>query len=269
MSYAVGRTGSCSPKPCAKLPLKVSDCTEKKEIFVLYRQIKRKLIADIQSGTSAPGAALPNETELARRFNVSIGTVRRAVDELVAEHVLIRQQGRGTFVGKLDRERFMFQFFKIARRDGTSEFPQVRLHAFSKGRASVEEAQALALHGDHAVFRIDNVLLLGGKPVIHDHIVISSTMFAELSEELFTQRSGTIYGLYQSAFGVTVVEADERARAELVNAKSAELLGLSTGQPVLRIERVAYTFDRRPAEFRISVVDTCDFDYVSRVRDAN
>jgi GntR family transcriptional regulator len=235
---------------------------------VLYRQIKRQLIADIQSGAAAPGAALPNETELARRFNVSIGTVRRAVDELVAEHVLVRQQGRGTFVGKLDRERFMFQFFKIAGRDGTSEFPQVRLHAFTRSRASQEEAQALGLHGTQAVFCIDNVLLLKGRPVIHDHIVIAAAMFPDLSEELFTQRSATIYGLYQATFGITVVEADERVRAELVNAKSAGLLGLSAGMPVLRIERVAYTFDRRPAEFRISVVDTYEFDYVSRMRDA-
>lgn len=235
---------------------------------MLYRQIKRQLIADIQSGAAAPGAALANETELARRFKVSIGTVRRAVDELVAEHVLVRQQGRGTFVGKLDRERFMFQFFKIAGREGTSEFPQVRLHAFTRSRASQEEAQALGLHGTQAVFCIDNVLLLKGRPVIHDHIVIAAAMFPDLTEELFTQRSATIYGLYQTAFGITIVEADERVRAELVSAKSAELLGLAAGLPVLRIERVAYTFDRRPAEFRISVVDTRDVDYVSRMRDA-
>ena len=235
---------------------------------MLYRQIKRQLIADIQSGAAAPGAALANETELARRFKVSIGTVRRAVDELVAEHVLVRQQGRGTFVGELDRERFMFQFFKIAGRDGTSEIPQVRLHAFTRSRASQEEAQALGLHGTQAVFCIDNVLLLKGRPVIHDHIVIAAAMFPDLTEELFTQRSATIYGLYQTAFGITIVEADERARAELVNVKSAELLGLSAGMPVLRIERVAYTFDRKPAERRISVVDTRDVDYVSRMRDA-
>jgi GntR family transcriptional regulator len=233
---------------------------------VLYRQVKRQLIADIQSGVAAPGAALPNETDLARRFEVSIGTVRRAVDELVAEHILVRQQGRGTFVGKLDRDRFMFQFFKIAGRDGTSEFPQVRLHAFTKSRATQEEAQALGLHGAQSVYCIDNVLLLKGRPVIHDHIVIAATMFPGLTKDVFTQRSGTIYGLYQSGFGVTIVEADERVRAELVNDKSARLLGLSVGAPVLRIERVAYTFDRKPAEYRISIIDTDDFDYVSRMR---
>ena len=80
---------------------------------MLYRDVKQKLVADIVSGAVPPGGGLPSETELAKRFGVSIGTIRRAVDEMVAEHVLVRQQGRGTFVGKLDKERFMFQFFKI------------------------------------------------------------------------------------------------------------------------------------------------------------
>lgn len=234
---------------------------------MLYRQVKRQLINDIQSGLAAPGAALPNERDLALRFNVSIGTVRRAVDELVAEHVLIRQQGRGTFVGKLDRERFMFQFFKIAPRDGPSEFPDVRLHRFSKSSATQAEAQALGLHGAQSVFRIDNVLHLKGHPVIHDRIAIAVAMFPGLTKAAFAARTTTIYGHYQSAFGVTIVEADERVRAELVSPESAELLNLDAATPVLCIDRVAYTFDRKPAEFRTSIVDTRHFDYVSRMRE--
>ena len=246
----------------------VRDDFKRDNLIVLYRQVKQQLIADIQSGIAAPGAALANETDLARRFNVSIGTLRRAVDELVAEHILVRQQGRGTFVGKLDRERFMFQFFKIAGRNGVSEFPQVRLHTFARARATREEAQALSLHGAQSVFCIDNVLLLQDRPVIHDHIVIAASMFAGLTKDVFLKRVATIYGLYQSAFGITIVEADERVRAELVSSESARFLGLPAGTPVLRIERVAYTFDRKPAEFRISVVDTRNVDYVSRMRDA-
>lgn len=235
---------------------------------VLYREVKRHLIADIQSGRVAPGGALPNESELAKRFNVSIGTVRRAVDELVADNILVRQQGRGTFVGRQDRERFMFQFFKIAGRDGSREFPQVRLHAFAKSRASPEEALALALHGAQPVYRIDNVLSLKGRPVIYDRIVIAASLFAGLTKSVFEQRSGTIYELYQTAFGVTVVGADERMRAEIADEVSAQLLGLSAGAPVLRIERVAFTFDQKPAEYRVSVVDTREFDYVSRMQPA-
>lgn len=235
-------------------------------IPVLYREVKRLLIADIQSGRVPPGGVLPNEGELARRFSVSIGTLRRAVDELVADNILVRQQGRGTFVGKQDRERFMFQFFKIAGRDGTREFPQVRLQAFAKSRATREEAQALALHGAPPVYRIENVLSLKGRPVIHDQIVIAASLFPGLTQCVFEQRSGTIYELYQTAFGVTVVGADERMRADIVAQPSAQLLGLLAGAPVLRIERVALTFGDKPVEYRVSVVDTREFDYVSRMR---
>lgn len=234
--------------------------------MALYRDIKSQLIADIESGVVPPGGALPNESELARRFEVSIGTIRRAVDELVADHILVRQQGRGTFVGKLDRDRFMFQFFKIEGRDGRREFPQLRLHAFARARASAEEARMLGIAAGTAVFCIDNILSLQGRPVIHDHIVIDARSFAGLSAESFAGRDGTIYELYQSGFGITIVGADERVRAEAVDAPSAALLGLPAGTPVLRIERVARTFDHKPAEFRISTVDSRDFDYVSQLR---
>ena len=219
---------------------------------MLYRRVKRQLITDIQSGLAAPGAALPSEADLARRFEVSIGTVRRAVDELVAEHVLVRQQGRGTFVGKLDRERFMYQFFKIAPREGPGEFPDVRMLGFCKSNATQSEAMTLKLQG---------------QPVIHDHIVIAQQMFPGLTQAKFAARTSTIYGFYQTDFGITIVEADERVRAETASEESTRQLNLPSGSPILRIERTAYTFDRQPAELRISVVDTRHFDYVSRPRD--
>lgn len=240
--------------------------TGRSGVAVLYLEIKRQLIADIQSAQVAPGGALPSESALAERFNVSIGTVRRAVDELVAENILIRQQGRGTFVGRQDRERFMFQFFKIAGRDGSRDFPQVKLHAFAKSKATLEEASALGLQGTPPVYRIHNVLSLKGRAVIHDHIVIAAAMFPGLTKTLFERRSGTIYELYQTAYGVTIVGANERMRAEATDALTAQLLGLANDLPVLRIERVAFTFDQKPAELRISTVDTRDFDYVSQMQ---
>jgi GntR family transcriptional regulator len=232
---------------------------------MLYREVKRKLIADISSGAVPPGGALANETDLAKRFGVSIGTVRRAVDELVADHLLVRQQGRGTFVGKLDRERFMFQFFKIARRDGPPEFPEVKLLTLGRSRATQAEARLLGIAVGAAVYRIDNVLSLQGRPLMHDRIVLDASLFTGLTKAQFEQREGTIYELYQTAFGVTVVGAEERVQAVAVAKDSAELLSLSEGSPALRIERIAFTFDQKPAELRVSIVDTRDADYVSRL----
>lgn len=240
---------------------------------ILYRVVRRQLIADIRSGVFPPGGMLPNETDLARRFAVSVGTVRRAVTELVADNVLVRQQGRGTFVGRLDRERDMFQFLKIAARNGARggarEFPDVRLHAFARSRAAPHEAQALALQAGENVYRIENVLSLQGRAVIHDRIVIAMALLPGLDRRMFESRSGTIYGLYQSAFGLTIVGADERLRVDAAAPDSAALLGLAPGAPVLRIERLALTFDRQPVELRVSIVDTREFDYVSNLQPAN
>lgn len=232
---------------------------------MLYREVKRKLIADISSGAVPPGGALANETDLAKRFGVSIGTVRRAVDELVADHILLRQQGRGTFVGKLDRERFMFQFFKITRRNSPPEFPDVKLLAMTKSRATPAEARLLGLANAAPVFRIDNQLSLQGRALMHDRIVLDAVLFAGLTKAKFDHREGTIYELYQSAFGVTVVGAEERVQAVALSAESAAVLGVAAGSPVLRIERIAFTFDQKPAELRLSIVDTSDADYVSRL----
>jgi len=232
---------------------------------MLYREVKQKLVADIVSGAAPPGGSLANESELAKRFGVSIGTVRRAVDELVADHILVRQQGRGTFVGKLDKERFMFQFFKIVGRDGAREFPQVKLLSFERSRATQHEAKILDVVAGAAVFRIENALSLGGCTVIHDSLVISATRFSRLTKAQFMTREGTIYELYQTAFGVTVVGADEHIRAEPASAASAVVLGIPEASPVLRIERIAFTFAQEPAEYRVSVVNTRDFDYAARL----
>ena len=144
----------------------------------------------------------------------------------------------------------------VAKGGGCKDHKEIDLH-----RIPTQDPQVFYDHLDR--FACD----LKDQPIIHDQIVIAQAMFPGLTRAQLTARSNTIYGLYQSAFGVTVVEADERVRAELASAESAHHLRLAVGSPVLRIERTAYTFDRKPAEWRISVVDTRHFDYVSRQRD--
>ena len=235
----------------------------------LYQAIKLQLIEDIESGAVAPGDVLPNERDLASRFEVAIGTLRRAVDELVAEGILVRQQGRGTFVRRQDREQFMYQFFKITARDGVKEFPKVQTHSFAKARASQEEAKALGLQTGQAVIRICNVLSLAEQSVIIDQIVIAQTLFEGLTRKMFESRPSTIYEHYQSVFGVTVVGGTERARAIACDEFSAQMLGLEVGQPVLRLERIAHTFGGKPAEYRTSIVNTDHFDYVSNLQSSS
>src|SRR3954468_12935586 len=106
----------------------------------LYRVVKRSLLSAIESGTYPPGETLPSETEIAGAMGVSIGTLRRAVDELAAEHILVRRQGRGTFVATHNTDRFLFQFFHVEREDGLREAPRVDLVSFERVHADGEPA---------------------------------------------------------------------------------------------------------------------------------
>jgi GntR family transcriptional regulator len=229
----------------------------------LYKEIKRLLLETLSTGEWKPGAAIPPEWKLAERFEVAIGTVRKAVDELVVENILIRQQGRGTFVAAHNRARLMFHFFHIVRDDGTKQTPDVEMLSFKAGRADEEEAQHLAIAVGAKVFRIRNVLKLAGEPIIFDAIVISQARFPKLTAAQFKNRPNTIYHLYQNAFGITVVRSAERLRARLADAESAGVLQTAPLAPLLEIRRVALTFNDAPVEFRRSLVNTEHHEYFS------
>jgi GntR family transcriptional regulator len=237
----------------------------------LYRQVKTALLRLLESGQLAPGQLLPNEAQLAQGLQVSIGTLRKAVDELVHEHILVRRQGKGTFVALHTNDRFMFQFFHIEPRPDVfdsrmvqeREYPVVDNIAFASGQADENEAYALRIRVGDAVWRIDNALRLGGKCIIHDRIIIAAALFKGLTEKRFQERPSTIYNLYQTDHGISVIRAQERARAVSASHDVARVLGVRTGTPILEVHRVAITFGERPVELRISSINTQTHDYVS------
>lgn len=232
----------------------------------LFRVVKRSLLRAIESGAAAPGAALPSETELAQAMGVSIGTLRRAVDELTAEHILVRRQGRGTFVATHNVDRFLFQFFHVEREDGLHEVPQVDLLSFERGRIDEEAAAALSVReGDPAIV-IENRLSLQGRAVIHDRLVLPAALFRGLTEAKFARRPSTIYHLYQTEYGITVVRAHERARAVPCERAIARVLALAPGAPVLKVRRTALTFGDKPVEYRVSTLNTAHHEYVSTLQ---
>jgi GntR family transcriptional regulator len=228
----------------------------------LYRMVKRSLLSAIEGGRYAAGGALPSEPALAAALGVSIGTLRHAVDELVAEHILVRRQGRGTFVALHNADRFLFQFFHVERGDGLREVPHVELVAFDRVRVDDEPAQALGIRAGDPAIQIDNRLLLQGRAVIHDRLTLPALLFKGLTEKRFRERPSTIYHLYQTEFGITVTRAHERARAIGADRLAARLLGMSPGAPVMQVRRTALTFGDKPVEYRVSTVNTAQHEYV-------
>jgi GntR family transcriptional regulator len=233
----------------------------------LYRQVKRALIKLIESGRYAPSDCLPSEAEIAGRLNVSIGTLRKAVDELVHENVLIRRQGKGTFVVMHNNDRFLFQFFHVEKRGleitQEHEYPAVECVSFEKTRAVEEEAAALGIRAGDPVFRIGNRLSLSRRPVVYDRLCVSALTFKGLTEKRFVDRQSTVYHLYQQDFGITVLRAHERARAMAASREVSRVLGVQPGLPVLEVHRTALTFGEKPVEYRVSTINTQQHDYVS------
>ncbi|MEO5845052.1 MAG: GntR family transcriptional regulator [Caldimonas sp.] len=229
----------------------------------LYRAVKQAVLAAIEAGAFPPGAALPSEAELARSFRVSIGTLRKAIDELGAEHIIVRRQGRGTFVATHTQGRFLFQFFHVERSDGLREHPQVDLVSFERSRADDVAAAALQVRPGEPVIEIENRLRLQGRAVVHDRIVVVARLFKGLTEKRLGDRTGTIYQLYQSAFGISVIRAVERSRAGPSPAATCRVLGIPPGLAVLHVHRTALTFGDRPVEYRHSIIDTTRHEYVN------
>ena len=230
-----------------------------------YKEIKRLLTDSLTRGEWKPGEAIPAERRLSERFGISVGTVRKAIDELVAENILIRQQGRGTFVASHDRNREVFYFFHVVPEQGPKVYPEVELRSFSRGRADRPTGYALALDAGDTVYRICNVLRIDGAPIIVDDITLPAARFAGLTERRLRERRSTIYNLYQEAFGISVVTTRERLRATQADSISAPLLQVAQGAPLLQIRRVALTYREVPVEYRVSLVNTARHEYWAEI----
>lgn len=226
-----------------------------------FRVVKAAITAALVAGEWKSGVTIPDQGTLAARFAVSIGTLRKAIDELVAEKILIRRQGLGTFVAAHGPARNRFHFFHIVDGDGGRELPRPQLLGFARRRADARQAAQLRIDKGARIFSITNLLWLAGEPVVYDTIVVAADMFPGLSAQRVRSRDSTIYSLYQTRYGINVVRASELLRAGAADRPTAALLGLQAGAPVLEIFRIAYTYNDVPVELRLSRVNTASRFY--------
>ncbi|MGH1359187.1 MAG: GntR family transcriptional regulator [Burkholderiaceae bacterium] len=229
----------------------------------LYQVARAQLVKALAGGQYRPGTALPPEKTLSAEFGISIGTLRKAVDELVAEGILIRQQGRGTFVASHDQERLLYYFFHIVPFDGgKTEYPVVELIDFKRTKASAVVAQKLALRPGDPIFEMRNRLSLGGQALIVDDISLPAARFRGLTAARIRDRDNTLYQLYQEAFGLSVAHTSERLRAVIADDDMRRLLDLPAHSPAMMIRRIAFGYEHEPIEWRVSHVDTRTHEYL-------
>ncbi len=231
----------------------------------LYRQIAELITRSLDGGEWKPGEAIPSELELAARFKVSQGTVRKAIDELAAAHLLVRRQGKGTFVATHSEERTQFRFLRLAPDDGSAERLSRKFLDCRRMRPSAEVAQALDIPGSQAVLQVRRLLYFRGAPVVLDDLWLPLALFKGLTGQRLSEYEGPLYGLFEAEFGVRMIRAEEQIRAVAADADAAALLEVGPGAPLLSVDRVSFTYGDRPVELRRGLYDTRSHHYRNRL----
>jgi GntR family transcriptional regulator len=227
----------------------------------LYQQIKALITQSLQAGEWKPGELMPSEVELAARFKVSQGTVRKAIDELAAENLVVRRQGKGTFVATHHEERAHFRFLKLMPDEGVPHHPDNRVIEVKRIRAPAEVARLLELKAGDAVVYIKRVQSFDGAPTILEELWLPGQLFKGLTAERLVEYKGPMYGLFESEFGTRMIRATEKIRAVGADSAAAEYLGVSEGTPLLCAERVSFTYGDKAVELRRGLYSTANHHY--------
>ena len=227
----------------------------------LYQQIKALITRSLQGGEWKPGQAIPSEMELAARFKVSQGTVRKAIDELAGENLLVRRQGKGTFVATHAEEGTQYRFLRLHADSGTEAGLQRRLLDCRRMRASADIVRALELKSGETAVQVRRLLLAQEGPVVLDDIWLPGPLFKGLTSEKLAGYRGPMYRLFETEFGVRMIRAEEKIRAVAAAAAEADLLDVPLGAPLLLVERLAFTYDDKPVEYRRGLYNTAAHHY--------
>lgn len=231
----------------------------------LYQQIKTLLVQRLANNEWSPGTALPSEIALAQAYSVSQGTVRKALTAMEEEHLVERRQGRGTFAARHSQQRSLFQFFHLRSDNHERQLPNSRLISCRCDQATKEERAALELKDGATVTRIRRIRDLDGRPVISESLSVPTALFPGLEERPVDQIPNTLYGFYESEYGVMIVHASERLRAAAASRADAARLRLPPGTPLLVVERLALNIEHRPVEWRVSYCDTTHHYYFNEL----
>jgi len=218
----------------------------------LYQRLRDHLVEQIANNRWRPGEAIPTEAVLSAEYALSTGTVRKAVDALVSEGILERQQGRGTFVRRPQFQSSLFRFFRFQGPSGERQVPQSRILSVESVAAPSAVSEALGLAPGAQVIRIMRTRVLDVQPLLAEEIWLPRARFQALLDIDLSQQGPLLYPVYESACGQVVASAEETLTAESVNAVYARLLQVPVNSPVVVIERLARDYAGQPLEWRRS-----------------
>jgi GntR family transcriptional regulator len=229
----------------------------------LYQQVRDTLTKRIVDGIWRSGDMVPSEFQIAAELGVSQGTIRKALDEMTSANLLVRRQGKGTFVASHDEARILFQYFKLKPDSGAQVFPESEVLQVKLRKAQTAEIAHLALQKDATVIHITRVRSLAGSRVIVENICLPLDLFDGLQME---DIPNNLYQLYAERFGITIAGGKESLKAVAATADVASALNVAIGSPLLLIDRIATSLDGRAVEWRQSYCTTEQAHYAIELR---
>ncbi|MBK7470158.1 MAG: GntR family transcriptional regulator [Burkholderiales bacterium] len=214
----------------------------------LYHQIKENITRQIVSGRWLSGHELPSETDLCAHFGVSRGTLRRALDDLGNRGLIVRQQGRGTFVATPKFEGSVLGSYRNFRVGALPHDPVSRVLGIDRKRASSDLQRLLQLGRGDYVFAVRRVQFMEGVPITlsTSHIPAALTPGLDkldIEHDLF-------YGLLEQRYGLVYLRAEEFLEPVIADDFVAQHLEVPEGSPVFLVERHSFLVGDKPGEFR-------------------
>src|SRR5688572_30127134 len=231
----------------------------------LYEQIKILLTNSLVAGEWKPGEAIPSEMDLAARYHVSQGTVRKAIEELAADAILTRRQGKGTFVASHNEPSYQYRFLRVVPDSGERVHPVNLFFGLERHKARAEVARALGLEAGAQSVSFKRVMSFAGSPVVLDEISFAAARFPGFTLAELEEFHGSVYSFYETVFGVRMIRAEERLRAVPADSVAAAHLKVEPGTPLLQVDRVAYTYDDKAVEWRRGLCVTSGYSYFNEL----
>lgn len=231
----------------------------------LYRVVEDHIRNLINTGKLVPGDLIPSESQLAKALDVSPGTVKKAITNLVWEKLLFRHQGKGTYVSRVDFEKSLFQFFSYGDAEGRS----IRIHKTTTDRRRQEGSAAickrLGVEPGTELLYIERVGLIGEQPILVEYSWWPASVVPGLEDER-VHIPDFLYAMVLNRYGVPVVRAQETLTAEAADETTARMIGIEPGTPVVVLKRVTYTTGDRIVEVRTTKGRADRFSYKTEIR---
>ena len=222
-----------------------------------YRWVREQILKRIAENKLRRGDSIDSEVQIAKQFGVSLGTVRKAVDDLVAQQILVRRQGKGTFVATRDTSTSTQFLFHLVGKDDKKELPSFHDVLGSRVRGgTLYESRRLHLSPGERVTELRRSRRFSDGSVMFERLVLPNALFPDFEKRLGDRRPVMLYDFYEQEFGITVMNFEERLRSVGANRSAAGVIACALGAPLLEIERTGYSYNDVPVELRITLCET-------------